>query len=68
MATAVHGARKGHVVTHWWITTDFFRLGGLVVLGPLGSYDLALAVREYVEKANKPTTYAIDSSRGRCDA
>lgn len=66
-ATTAEETRVGHVIEEWWITTDFFRNGGSAFLGPFKTYDLALTVREFVEQANRPTTYAIDSSRGRCN-
>lgn len=67
MATAVQGAQVGHVVTEWWIATNFFRHGGKAVLGPFKTQELAFQVRDLIEQVNKPTTYAIDSSRGRCN-
>lgn len=66
--SAVQATREGHVVTEWWIATDFFRNGGRAAWGPFKTKDLAFAMRGYVEKVEHPTTYAIDSSRGRCNA
>lgn len=48
----------------WWIATDLRRLGGKRLLGPFVTRDLALDVRAYVEKVNRPTKYAVDEWPG----
>lgn len=48
------------VAERWWICTDRLTLGGLKVIGPFESRDLALEVRFFVEQVNKPETYWVD--------
>jgi hypothetical protein len=48
----------------WWIATNFFRLGGKKVLGPFKTKELALSVRELLEKSEvSKRTYAVDITK-----
>jgi hypothetical protein len=44
----------------WWICTGFLDRGGVKVLGPFVTEELAIDVRRYVENVNHPMTYWVD--------
>ena len=48
----------------WWISTGILARGGIKVLGPFETKELALDVRRYVETVNAPETYWVDSENG----
>jgi hypothetical protein len=45
------------IVEKWWITDDWFDHGGVKILGPFESKELALRVRSYVEHGTQRTYY-----------
>lgn len=52
----------------WWICTDVLARGGKKVMGPFVSQELALAVRAYVEAADKREDLWVDSEESRARA
>ena len=50
------------MTTQWWICTDQLKNGGEKKLGPFATKELALDVRNYVERAESgDQTYWVDS-------
>lgn len=45
----------------WWITTEFFNHGGIKVMGPFVSRDLAMQVRTLRETVEGHNAYFVDS-------
>jgi hypothetical protein len=49
----------------WWITTDFFDRGGVKVMGPFVSRELATEVRTLRETVEGHSAYFVDSEAAR---
>ena len=53
----------------WWITTDILARGGVKVLGPFETQELALTVRTLKERAERTgITYWVDEEEDDADA